>query len=206
MNHATWMNHVARPPYSALSFRIFGEVSCKASYADSRTPRGPRMGFREPFSFRPNVQPQVKVLPSGGRDEARPSRRPETDVCARQPFQRAIAAFEPRIGQGTSRPTKSARIIPRSAEARQISEEATRKIAFAKHGDNRDREARSPYEGYKAISLRPLCALFAAKSCKTKPRSNHIKAPSCAPKLRFFSRKARLRRWHKGGAEDSRRC
>ena len=92
------------------------------------------MGFRESFPFRPCVQPQVKVLPSALLESSprirlrfdRPCFRlnlqPVTDVCARQPFQRAITAFEPRAGRSTSRPMKSARIIPRSAEARQIGE------------------------------------------------------------------------------------
>ena len=43
-------------------------------------------------------------------------------------------------------------------------EGAAKKNAVAEHGENGGLEARSPYEGYKAVSLCPPCAPYAAKT------------------------------------------
>ena len=54
---------------------------------------------------------------------------------------------------------------------------------------------------------RSLCArLVPPVRLRLEKRSDAqipLKHPSFASKRRFFSRKARLRRWHRGGAEDS---
>ena len=56
--------HTRDASYIFGSLFKVGRFSHKAKYARLRTPRGPRMGFRESFSCRPSVRPQVKVSPS----------------------------------------------------------------------------------------------------------------------------------------------
>lgn len=56
------MTHVTHSRISLLSGQVSG-FTTKLLYVLLRTPRGPRLGFRESFSFRPSVRPQVKVLP-----------------------------------------------------------------------------------------------------------------------------------------------
>ena len=170
--------HATHLTYSALS--KVGRFSHKAKYARLRTPRGPRMGFRESFSFRPSVQPQVKVLPSvllesGPRIRLRfdrpcfrPNLQPVADVCARQPFQRAIRP----CGRHRARHIPSDEISVNYTTFRRSPSNRARKrpekIAFAEHGENGGLEARSPFGSPR------LRSSFASRALAAKLEGVHL--------------------------------
>ena len=129
--------------------------------------------------------------------------QPMADVCARQPLSKSHPTLRSSSGRAhpTQRnqdelyhfPPKPVKSVKR--QPRKLLSLNTEKTEAGRHG--------VLMKGTRLF----LCARFAPSLRlnleKRSPAQIPLKRHSFAPKLRSFSRKARLRLWHKGGSENS---